>query len=246
MAARIVTQFRSKPLLPFLIHLSSATAIVRAISTQTYLCQESQIHDKASPLPPNPSTGSPLYQENWRSPIPSGQGHQSLVSTSPAFSVPTVSLSASILDDARTPDVSTLMNLFADWMTSQRWLDMKQLFESWIRSLDASGKPNKPDVSLYNHYLRANLMLGATAADLLDLVARMEDYQITPNAASFNLVLKSMCQARESDAAEKLLDRYIGFVKCLFFYGFIVLLFLVVSFMVFFNCCFNSLFCLIT
>lgn len=204
MAARIATQFRSKPLLPFLLHLSSATASVRVISTQTYLCQEPQSHDKASPLPPNPSTGSPLYQENWRSPIPPGKGHQSLVSKSPAFSVPSVPT----LDDAQTPDVSSLMNLFADWMTSQRWTDMKQLFESWIRSLDASGKPNKPDVSLYNHYLRANLMLGATAAALLDLVAQMEDYHLTPNAASFNLVLKSMCQARESDAAEKLLDRY--------------------------------------
>lgn len=85
---------------------------------------------------------------------------------------------------------------------------MKQLFEFWIRSLDNSGKPNKPDVSLYNHYLRANLMLGASAAELLDLVAQMEDYGITPNTASFNLVLKSMHQARETEAAEKLLDRY--------------------------------------
>lgn len=92
-------------------------------------------------------------------------------------------------------------------MTSQRWSDIKQLFEFWIRSLDTNGKPNKPDVNLYNHYLRANLMIGATAGDLLDLVARMEEYALMPNTASFNLVLKAMHQARETEAAEKLLQR---------------------------------------
>lgn len=84
---------------------------------------------------------------------------------------------------------------------------MKQLFEFWIRSLDKNGKPNKPDVNLYNQYLRANVMIGASAGELLDLVAQMEDYSITPNTASFNLVLKAMHQARETEAAEKLLER---------------------------------------
>ncbi|KAI3696326.1 hypothetical protein L1987_79339 [Smallanthus sonchifolius] len=102
------------------------------------------------------------------------------------------------------------MNLFADWMTSERWSDVKQVFEYWIRSLDGNGKPNKPDVSLYNHYLRANLMTGASSGELLDLVAQMEDYMIEPDTASFNLVLKAMCQARESEAAVKLIDRMIA------------------------------------
>lgn len=99
------------------------------------------------------------------------------------------------------------MNVFADWMTSQQWSDIKQLFEYWIRSLDGNGKPNKPDVSLYNHYLRANLMMGASAGELLDFVSQMDDYNIVPNTASFNLVLKAMYQARESEAAVKLIDR---------------------------------------
>lgn len=86
---------------------------------------------------------------------------------------------------------------------------MKALFEFWIRSLDKNGKPNKPDVSLYNHYLRANLMMDAGAADLLDLVAQIEDFAIVPNTASFNLVLKAMYQARETEAAEKLLQRLV-------------------------------------
>ncbi|KAJ0512050.1 hypothetical protein HanIR_Chr11g0558891 [Helianthus annuus] len=50
------------------------------------------------------------------------------------------------------------MNLFTGWMMSQRWPNMKQLFEFWIRPYN-EGKPSKPNVSLYNHYLRANLML---------------------------------------------------------------------------------------
>jgi hypothetical protein len=58
---------------------------------------------------------------------------------------------------------------------SCRWADTKELFEYWIRSLDRAGKPNKPDVNIYNHYLRANLMTNAMAADLLDLVAQMEE-----------------------------------------------------------------------
>lgn len=84
---------------------------------------------------------------------------------------------------------------------------MKQLFEFWIKSLDANGKPNKPNVQLFNHYLRAHFMDGAPAGDLLDVVTQMEDFAIEPNTASFNLVLKAMNQARETEAATKLLER---------------------------------------
>lgn len=84
---------------------------------------------------------------------------------------------------------------------------MKQLFEFWVRSLDKDGRPNKPDVNVYNHYLRANLMTGSSVGELLDLVSQMRDYAIEPNAASFNLVLKAMHQGRETEAAEKLLQR---------------------------------------
>lgn len=86
---------------------------------------------------------------------------------------------------------------------------MKQLFEFWIRALDKNGKPNKPNADLYNHYLRANLMIGASAGELLDLVSQMDDYGIMPNTASFNLVLKAMHKANETLAAEKLLERMI-------------------------------------
>lgn len=50
-------------------------------------------------------------------------------------------------------------------------------------------------------------MVGDSVGELLDLVANMEDYRIAPNTASFNLVLKAMAQARETVAAEKLIQR---------------------------------------
>ncbi|KAL5826266.1 hypothetical protein ACOSQ4_018063 [Xanthoceras sorbifolium] len=177
-----------------------------SISTSTALSQEPQLAESTqpSPLPSNPATGSPLYNENWRNPVQNLAGTaQSLVPLEFLKHSPNSRIQAM----SQMMDGQALMNVFADWMTSQRWSDMKQLFELWIRSLDKNGKPNKPDVSLYNHYLRANLMMGATAADLLDLVAQMEDFSILPNTASFNLVLKAMHQAKETEAAEKLLQR---------------------------------------
>ncbi|XP_010551386.1 PREDICTED: pentatricopeptide repeat-containing protein At1g26460, mitochondrial [Tarenaya hassleriana] len=189
---------------------------IRSISTTMSLSQEPQLAAESAepdvsppsrnptPLPPNPATGSPLYQENWRSPIPgSSSTSQALIplgflSQSPASRIRSLS---------ETLDLNSLLNLFADWTATQRWSDMKQLFESWIRTLDKSGRLNKPDANLYNQYLRANLMMGASAGDLLDLVSQMADFAMTPNTASYNLVLKAMHQARETEAAQKLLER---------------------------------------
>ncbi|CAL8994686.1 unnamed protein product [Prunus brigantina] len=180
----------------------------KTITTFSFLSQELQLAEPthpipSTPLPPNPASGSPLYNENWRNPIPNSSMTQSLLPIGFLNQSPSSRIHAL----SQTLDVQSLMNVFADWMTSQRWADMKQLFEFWIRSLDKNGKPNKPDVNLYNHYLRANLMTGASPGHMLDLVGHMEDYGVTPNTASFNLVLKSMHQARETDAAEKLLER---------------------------------------
>lgn len=193
----------------------------RSISTSPALFQEPQLQDfapppttaaaaAATPLPPNPSTGSPLYQDStWRTPAAAAAGLNSLLAQSLSpLGVPSSYPSPQIRALSQTLDgPGSLMNVFADWMTSQRWSDLKQLFEFWIRSLDKNGKPNKPDVSLYNHYLRAGLMSGSSAAELLDLVAQMDDYGISPNTASFNMVLKAMYLTRENEAAEKLVDR---------------------------------------
>uniref|UniRef100_A0A453B5N3 PROP1-like PPR domain-containing protein n=1 Tax=Aegilops tauschii subsp. strangulata TaxID=200361 RepID=A0A453B5N3_AEGTS len=101
-----------------------------------------------------------------------------------------------------------LKETFAAWMTEQHWEDMKQLFESWVRSLDAAtGKPNRPDVDLFNHYLRANLMSGALPHEMLDLADQMREFDLAPNTASYNLVLKTMVKAREVEGAEKIVER---------------------------------------
>ncbi|MCL7045143.1 hypothetical protein MKW94_001766 [Papaver nudicaule] len=204
---------------PFSILTKSSTFIktlnpnsFRTISTFKYLCQEPQIAEplvpssSPTPLPPNPSSGSPLYQQdNWRTANPKSNlgflGH-----SLPALST-LQAPSAEIQAYSQTLDGTQLMNVFADLMTSQKWSDMIQLFEFWIMSLDSNGKPNKPDVNLYNHYLNANLMAKASPGELLDLVAKMEDYKVLPNTASFNIVLKAMYHAGEAKAADKLLQR---------------------------------------
>uniref|UniRef100_A0A2P2ML66 Pentatricopeptide repeat-containing protein At1g26460 n=1 Tax=Rhizophora mucronata TaxID=61149 RepID=A0A2P2ML66_RHIMU len=191
----------------------------KPISTFTFLCQEPQLAaaepphsdvnpasaSAAAPLPPNPASGSPLYNENWRnpSPFPNAPLTQSIMPVGLLGQYPGGRFQAM----AQSHDLNSLLNLFADWMPSQRWSDIKQMFEFWIRSLDKNGKPNKPDVNLYNHYLRANLMMGATAGELLDWVSQMDEFAISPNTASYNLVLKAMFRAKEDVAAEKLLQR---------------------------------------
>ncbi|CAN1137461.1 Pentatricopeptide repeat-containing protein At1g26460, mitochondrial [Linum perenne] len=155
-----------------------------------------------TPMPPNPASGSPLYNENWRRPVQTPG--LALPQSMNAFQQSPMARMQAMY---QAHDVSSLLNMFADWMTSQRWSDMKELFEFWVKSLDKSGKPNKPDVDLCNHYLRANLMMGATAGELLDLVAGMGDFDLKPNTASYNLALKAMNLARETAAAEKLLQR---------------------------------------
>lgn len=179
------------------------------ITTYSFLSQQPQLADQPpSPLPPNPATGSPLYNESWRNPNPNFNIPQSNSASLIPLGFAQQHPSSRIEALSQTLDCDAIMNMFADWMTSQRWNDIKQMFEFWIRSLDINGKPNKPDVNLYNHYLRSNIMMGASAGELLDFVAQMEDYNIYPNTASFNLVLKAMCQARETNAAVKLIDRY--------------------------------------
>lgn len=53
-------------------------------------------------------------------------------------------------------------------------------------------------------------MIGASSGDLLDFVAQMDDFELVPNLGSFNLILKATRQAKETEAAEKLLERLVG------------------------------------
>ncbi|XVF85823.1 hypothetical protein PTKIN_Ptkin17bG0148600 [Pterospermum kingtungense] len=183
------------------------------ISTYPFLSQEPQLTEsdhstqtRTTPLPPNPASGSPLYHQNWRNPNPA-QNRTSLAQSLIPLGFLSQTPAHRIQYLSQTLDANALKNHFADLMTQQQWNDVKQLFEFWVQSLDKNGKPKKPDVNLYNHYLRANLMMGASAGDLLDLLAQMDDFAIVPNTAAFNLVLKAMSQAKEAEAAQKLLER---------------------------------------
>ncbi|CAM8922253.1 unnamed protein product [Rhodiola kirilowii] len=188
---------------------------IRTITSSRFLAQEPELADSNDPsppvqsspppppLPPNPATGSPMYQENWRNPTAYPNSH--LTNAMVPLGLP--SPSAKNYSMSQMMDEKSLMDEFADWTTSGRWKDVKELFEFWIRALDKNGKPNKPSVDLYNYYLRANLMVGGSTVDLLDLVAQMESFGLRPNTPSYNLVLKAMHRAQEDEAAQKLLER---------------------------------------
>ncbi|XP_028761955.1 pentatricopeptide repeat-containing protein At1g26460, mitochondrial-like [Neltuma alba] len=206
MASQMAIIARTRSLIKTL-HSNCANTSVKTITTFPFVSQEPQLAESPAPaaptpLPPNPASGSPLYNENWRNPNPPSST-QSVIPLGFLNLVP----GHRIQTMAQTFDVKSLMDQFSAWVASQEWAAIKELFESWVKSLGKSGKPNKPDVNLYNHYLRANLMIGSSAGELLDLLAGMEDFGITPNTASFNLVLKAMYHARETEAAQKLLER---------------------------------------
>ncbi|ONM59420.1 Pentatricopeptide repeat-containing protein mitochondrial [Zea mays] len=151
---------------PHLLLLRAAISSSRALSQQPELSPDPTTGAPdpagAAPLPPNPSTGSPLYSQNWRNPA---------AANPPSSLLPTVAAGSSFGAQHRMaafydkPDAAGLKETFAKYMAEQRWEDMKLLFDHWVRSLDAAtGKPNHPDVDLFNHYLRANLMTGAKRA----------------------------------------------------------------------------------
>ncbi|GER40574.1 pentatricopeptide repeat-containing protein [Striga asiatica] len=181
----------------------------KSISTFAHLRQEAQQLEDPSPdpspppLPPNPASGSPRYSENWRSSAAADDG--ALIPLGLGFLQQ--SQASRMQLHSQTLDARGLMNKFAEWMTTQNWEDMKQLFEVWVRSLDKNGKPNTPDVDLYNHYLRANFMIGVDVSELVELVEQMEGYGISPNSASYNLVLKAMARHRLVDTAVLLFER---------------------------------------
>ncbi|TKW35629.2 hypothetical protein SEVIR_2G389500v4 [Setaria viridis] len=188
---------------PQLLLLRAAISSSRTLPQQAELSPDpTAAAPDPAPLPPNPSTGSPFYGENWRNPS---------AANLPSSLLPAVVGGSPFGAPHRTAgfsDAAGLKETFSVWMAEQRWEDMKQLFESWVRSLDAAtGKPNRPDVDLFNHYLRANLMAGALPHEMLDLADHMREFEVEPNTASYNLVLKSMVTALEAEGAEKLVER---------------------------------------
>ncbi|CAM0906604.1 unnamed protein product [Alopecurus aequalis] len=186
---------------PLPLLLRAAISSTRPLPQQPELSPAPSDPAASSPLPPNPSSGSTYYAKNWRNSAPSGPDSSNL----PAVVTPTPFSPHHRL--AATLGAAELKDTFAELTTEQRWDDVKELFDIWVRSLDAAtGKPNLPDVDLFNHYLRARFMSGARPHEMLDLADQMRQLEIPPNTASYNLVLKSMVKAGEVEGAQQLLD----------------------------------------
>ncbi|CAI8583684.1 unnamed protein product [Vicia faba] len=90
----------------------STNITIKTISTFPFLNQEPELTKPTpSSLPPNPASGSPLYNENWRNPIPKPPSSNSNA-VAPFGLVTRASLS-------ETYDSHTLLNIFDNWMASQ-------------------------------------------------------------------------------------------------------------------------------
>ncbi|KAL9226151.1 hypothetical protein vseg_001996 [Gypsophila vaccaria] len=151
-----------------------------SISTSSFLNQLPQFaqHQQQHPLPANPYGDRPALHHPYAPPhLPPEIG-----------------------------DVDSLLHVFGGWVTSQRWANVKEVFEIWINGLDNYGKPNTPNVEVFNYYLRAHLMCGSSASELLGVVQQMEGFAVEPNTASYNLVLKGVLP-RDWPAAVSLLER---------------------------------------
>ncbi|CAL9200927.1 unnamed protein product, partial [Musa hybrid cultivar] len=122
--------FRSHSIFPKSL---AAAPLLRCISAFPFLFQEPQLQEPLPPtlpqLPrsPQPRHWEPLLPRELAEPDPrtrcrSFVGGRSLVPMGLPATARTMAFS-------QTLDVSSLMNVFADWMTSQRWSDLKQLFE---------------------------------------------------------------------------------------------------------------------
>ena len=108
----------------------------KSITTFTFLSQEPQLaksthFDSSSPpLPPPPPTttplllnlasGSPLYNENWQSPITNSPNLLSLTQSLMPLGFLVQSPNSRIQALSQTLDVESIMNVFTDWMALQR------------------------------------------------------------------------------------------------------------------------------
>lgn len=72
------------------------------------------------------------------------------------------------------------------------------LFDDWMRLTDAAGNPNKPNILAYNLLLHAKLHLGAHADGMYQIIEEMESVGIIPRQLTYNFVLRSIFQERDS------------------------------------------------
>lgn len=107
-----------------------------------------------------------------------------------------------------------IKSLLDDLMEKQDWQGIKNKYEKWVSWTESCSTRNKPDLSLVNYYMRSRSMLGSSLRDMFVLLEDVErDYHITPDTLSYNIILDSAYRSDEVDAAVKILNWYVIFLR---------------------------------
>ncbi|KAE8696036.1 Pentatricopeptide repeat-containing protein [Hibiscus syriacus] len=185
----------------------------KSISSFPFLSQEPQLADsahstgtQATPLPPNPASGSPLYHDNWRDPnaakkttslaqsiIPLG-----FLSQSPAHRIQYLS---------QVLDGPALMNHFSDLMTKQRWVDVKEIFDDL---LDLVAQMDEftivPNTAAFNFVLKAMKQTKETEAAEKMLKRMLQGGKESLPDETYDLIIGMLFESQQFEEALKYID----------------------------------------
>jgi hypothetical protein len=100
-------------------------------------------------------------------------------------------------------DATFLSREMSNSLSHGRLEETVQLFDNWMRLTDAAGNPNKPNILAYNLLLHAKLCLGAHADGMYQIIEEMESVGIIPRQLTYNFVVRSIFQERDSQLAKK-------------------------------------------
>ncbi|GLJ15817.1 hypothetical protein SUGI_0260860 [Cryptomeria japonica] len=174
----------------------------RSIGTGFSRAQQQQVEDvEGVSSIPSPSLSSPE-----QSLIPIGMQQRSIRSE-----VPYDPRSASKIQVfSKSLSLPNLLNVFADWTTSQRWNEIKDLFEEWLRTLnemevDYDGLV--PNTASFNLVLKAMYQSREplAAVKLIDRMIQIGQ-DAAPDEESYDLVIELLLLESQMDLALKYID----------------------------------------
>ncbi len=130
----------------------------------------------------------------------------------PGFSIVPTALKPSGFGSGTTTslgrlDATFLSREMSNSLSHGRLEETVHLFDDWMRLTGAAGNPNKPNILAYNLLLHAKLHLGAHADGMYQIIEKMESVGIIPRQLTYNFVLRSIFQERDSRLAEKILEK---------------------------------------
>ncbi len=129
----------------------------------------------------------------------------------PGFSIVPTALKPSGFGSGTTAslgrlDATFLSREMSNSLSHGRLAETVHLFDDWMRLTDAAGDPNKPNILAYNLLLHAKLCLGAHADSMYQVIEEMESGGIIPRQLTYNFVVRSIFQERDSRLAKKILE----------------------------------------